>query len=291
MSRPDQLVLVAVVAAIGGSMALADGYTVSPEAAGLAGIALISSWASLHFTNEWADVETDRLTTEYGTRTLFSGGSATVPGVDVPRWWAATAAIVTGFLGASLTLLAWAVGTLPPSGVALQGVTFALGYAYSLPPVNLASRGLGEVANATVGGTVLPLYGYATAAGTVTSTAAIAMIPFTLLVFANMLATQWPDRVADGAVGKRTLPVRWSRHRLRRAFMLSSGGAYVSAFLLWGVLPDLVIISTFAGLPFSLLGVATFTRWHSAAPAVFAMVVVAGAQLLAWSSLAGFLPR
>lgn len=123
-----------------------------------------------------------------------------------------------------------------------------------------------------------------------TSMAALGMIPFTALVFANMLATQWPDRVADAPVGKRTLPVRWSRRRLRTVFLLSSAGAYASVVLLWAVLPELVIVATFAGLPFSILGTVTFTRWHSGAPAVFAMVVVAVTQLLAWSWLAGIPP-
>lgn len=290
MSRPDQLLLVAVVAAIGGAMALAMGASVSAGSAGLSGAALLGCWASLHFTNEWADVETDRLTTEWGTRTLFSGGSAVVPGLHVPRWWAAIAAVVTGLIGTALTVGAWVAGALPPSGVALQGLTLTFGYAYSLPPAKLAWRGLGEIANASVGGIVLPLYGYATVAGAVTTTAALAMIPFTALVFANMLATQWPDRVADAAVGKRTLPVRWSRRRLRTGFLLSSGGAYASVFLLSNVLPELLIVATVAGLPFSVLGAATFTRWHSGAPAVFAMVVVAVTQLLAWSALAGMLP-
>lgn len=287
MSRPDQLLLVAVVAALGGSMALARGNTVTPGSAGLAGAALLGCWASLHFTNEWADVEPDRLTSKYGTRTLFSGGSAIVPGLHVPRWWAAMAAVVTGLIGTTLTVLAWTVGALPAGATGLQAVTLILGYAYSLPPGKLAWRGLGEVANAAVGGTILPLYGYASVAGSVTSTAALAMVPFTALVFANMLATQWPDRVADAEVGKDTLPVRWSRHRIRRVFLLSSGGAYVSVFLLSNLLPKLVIVATLAGVPFSALGVVTFTRWHSGAPAVFAMVVVAVTQLLAWSSLAG----
>ncbi|MFB6111598.1 MAG: prenyltransferase [Halobacteriaceae archaeon] len=290
MSRPDQLLLVAVVAGLGAAMAVARGGTIGTDAVGLAGAALISTWASLHYTNEWADAETDRLTTAAGTRTRFSGGSRILPGVHVSRTLPAVAAIVTGLLAAVLTWWGWTAGVIPTTAVGLQLLTAGLGYAYSLPPFRLAWRGLGELANSAVGGIVLPLYGVAIAGGTLGPEPVLATLPFAGLVFANLLATQWPDRIADGRVGKRSLAVRWPPSRIRVAFLLSTAGAYASAILVTGVLPRTVLWATFLGLPLSTLGAATITRWRSPFPAVSAMVVVAIGQTVAWGLEAGLLP-
>lgn len=290
MTRPAQLLLVTIVGAVGASMAIATGHHVDGGAAVLAGVALIACWASLHLTNEWVDSEVDRLISVAGTRTRFSGGSVAIPGEDVPRSWPAIGAVIFGVVGIGLTLIAWGVGALPDVGVWLQGVTLVLGYAYSLPPFKLAWRGLGEIANAAVGGLVLPLYGYAAVAGTLMSLAALAFVPFGCLVFANLIATQWPDRLPDAAVGKRSLAVRLSPSALQQLYLLSAAGAYAVALGLTGLIPNLVVRATLLGVPFSVLGAATITRWHSPFPAVAAMVIVAIAQLLAWSAVGGVLP-
>ncbi|NIS35092.1 MAG: prenyltransferase, partial [Actinobacteria bacterium] len=114
--------------------------------------------------------------------------------------------------------LALAVGCLlhgfavPAIGVLVVGAVF--GWQYSLPPLALAWRGVGEVDNAALGGLVLPAYGFAVAAGTVTVDALLATVPFATVVFLNLLDTTWPDRAADAAVGKRTLATRWPAGRL-----------------------------------------------------------------------------
>lgn len=64
------------------------------------------------------------------------------------------------------------------------------GWAYSLPPLALAWRELGELDNAALGGLVLPLYGFAVASGRVSFDPILACVPFVALVFANMLETQ-----------------------------------------------------------------------------------------------------
>lgn len=56
------------------------------------------------------------------------------------------------------------------------------------------------------GGIALPLYGAAVVA--TPTPVALALVPHTLLVGCNLLATHWADREADAAVGKRTLAVR-----------------------------------------------------------------------------------
>jgi len=70
MSRPSQLLLIAVVYLAGASAARASiGVDLPAVATGLILLLLVA--ASVHYANEFADAETDAIT----RRTAFSGGS------------------------------------------------------------------------------------------------------------------------------------------------------------------------------------------------------------------------
>ena len=84
----------------------------------------------------------------------------------------------------------------------------ALGVLYSLGPVRLASIGIGETAVAIAFG-VIPVAGAAWLQGaTLDSSLVVFSIPISLWVAAILLINEVPDIAADGATGKRTLPVR-----------------------------------------------------------------------------------
>lgn len=88
----------------------------------------------------------------------------------------------------------------------LAGV--ALAVLYSLGPLRLASIGLGETAVA-VGFGVLPVAGAAwLQSGVVDASALLFSLPVSAWVAAILLINEVPDIDADGATGKRTLPVR-----------------------------------------------------------------------------------
>ena len=153
-------------------------------------------------------------------------------------------------------------------------------------PAALVRRGVGELTNAVLGGTLLPLYGVAVV-GRVSAATVLAVLPFTVLVGCNLLATHWPDREADDAVGKRTIAVRWSPRRLRRAYWLLAGVAVLLTIGLAGrVLPVPVVAAQALALPPLLWGGFVLTRQRSPLPAVSAMVVHAGASTVAWWWLA-----
>ena len=79
---------------------------------------------------------------------------------------------------------------------------------YSLGPVRLASTGLGEVSVAVAFG-VLPVTGAAwLQSGTLGLDVFLFSIPVAVWVTAILLINEVPDIAADGATGKRTLPVR-----------------------------------------------------------------------------------
>ena len=289
MARPSQLLLIAAVYALGVVVAVGTGESLSPPAV-LAGLAaLVPTAASVHYANEYADRETDRLTTTAGTRTPFSGGSGALAGTDLSPRLARDATLATGLLGAVVTALLLATGTLPAWAAGLLLAIALLGWGYSLPPVALSRRGLGELDNALLGGLLLPWYGAATL-GRPSLEANLAVVPFALIVFANLLATQWPDRWADAFAGKRTLAAQWPPRRLRRLHHLSVAGAFALLPVLWGwVLPPVVVWASLLALPLAVWGAVTFTRDERPFPTVAAMVVTAAAQLAAWTYATGLL--
>jgi 1,4-dihydroxy-2-naphthoate octaprenyltransferase len=276
MARPSQLALILLVYALGISMATGlgmrpDGGTVIRGA-----VALLPTAASVHYVNEYADYETDALT----TRTPFSGGSGALVETGLPRRSAVVAAVVSGVVGIGVALVTGIAGT-PAGGLLL--VIFVVGWQYSVPPLQLAWRGFGAVANAVLGGVVLPLYGYATVAGPLTGTAALATLPFALVVFVNLLETTWPDREADAAVGKRTLVVRWPARTVHALYVIGSLAAAGTAVVLrTDVLPRRVARAALVPMVGLVWGIARFTGRETPLPAVVTMVLVAVSMTAAW---------
>lgn len=87
-------------------------------------------------------------------------------------------------------------------------VGIVLGVMYSVAPIELSSRGMGEVAVALAFG-VLPITGAAWLQGAQVSTGLLLFsAPIAAWVAAILLANEVPDIKADSAAGKRTLAVR-----------------------------------------------------------------------------------
>lgn len=277
MSRPSQLALIALVYTLGALVALQTTQLDLPSLlGGLA--ALLPVAVSVHYVNEYADFETDRLT----ERTPFSGGSGALQRMDLPRRFAWRAAWPALGVGVTAAILCVTHGfTLVTLG--LLGSIAVFGWQYSVGPLALVWRGFGEVTNAVLGGLLLPLYGAATQTGSITLTVALAMVPFTLLVLVNLLATHWPDRDADASVGKSTLPTRWRPAKLRRAYAgLTAAAALALVALTGSVLPPLVSVASLPAFVLAGWGFRRYTRQRSPFPAVAAMVALALGQTAAW---------
>ncbi|MFC5367343.1 prenyltransferase [Salinirubrum litoreum] len=287
MSRPDQLLLMVLLYATGVLVAVVAGATLDPLSA-LVGFLLFSPVAvSVHYANEYADYETDHLT----TRTPFSGGSGALVRTGLPRRLALRAAVAALVLAAvAVGVVAgielWATGrvtTVPDAkALGLLALIAVLGWQYSLPPLALAWHGWGELDNALLGGVLLPVYGVAVA-GEVTVASVLAFLPFGCVVFVNLLATTWPDRAADAAVGKATLATRLSAGRLRWLYAggLLAGGVSMAA-VHGGPVPAVVCWASLLAAPFLLWGLLAYTRRRSPFPTVAGMVLLAGAQFAGW---------
>lgn len=180
----------------------------------------------------------------------FTGGSRFIQnGVLSPE--------LTGRLGYGLLLAVipagiWLAAHTSPGLWWLGGVGLLLGWAYSAPPLQLMSRGLGELA--IVGGWWLVTVGtdYVQRG----SFAALPMrlgLPYALLIASVLYINQFPDREADAQVGKRTLVVRLGTENARWGYLLLVLLANLWLLMLVGrgSLPTLAALAAFT-LPISL---------------------------------------
>jgi 1,4-dihydroxy-2-naphthoate octaprenyltransferase len=266
MARPLMLLSIFLVYATGCLAAVAQGAVFDFKAFVWGWSALLPLSMSIHYVNEYADYETDCLT----RRTAFSGGSGILPGGLVSRSFALQAAWTAAFLSIGIALIGRSVGALNPTAVGLLVVGGIGGWMYSVWPLKLAWRGWGEVDNALLGGMILPLFGYAAQTGRVSMLTALSFLPFTLLVFANLLATTWADRQADGVVGKYTLATFVPPGCLRALYIMTlllSGMIFI--MLIGDVIPVATAWLAALMLPFMIWGAATYTRLNSPHPSVF----------------------
>jgi 1,4-dihydroxy-2-naphthoate octaprenyltransferase len=275
--------LIAGIYGLGAKIAAANGASLATESL-LAGLgALLPIAVSVHYANEYADYETDALT----TRTPFSGGSGALQRTGVDRAVVLRAAVAAVTIGVALAVAFTAAGVLAPSALGALVVIAVFGWQYSVGPLRLAWRGWGELDNAALGGLVLPVYGAAVVGGSL-GRVALASVPLFLVVLLNLFATQWPDRQADRAVGKRTLAVQWPAGHLRLAYITVALLAASSVVALQpSVLPVPVALASLVAAPLVALGAVGYTRRPVPWPTVSAMVLLAVAQFLAWCWVAG----
>ena len=232
-----------------------------------------------HYADEYADVDTDTLT----RRTWFSGGSGVLPAGLVPGSWALRSAVVLAILAVALTAAFIAIGLLSPHAGWIVGLGLLGGWFYSMPPIQLERRGLGELDNALLGGILMPLMGYTTQVGRPTILALVALLPIFVMVLVNLLGVHWPDRQADAAVGRRSLVVI-TGERVRGLYHALVVFAYLLVLGLTGwILPLPVTVALLLTLPVSLWAALTFARQPSPVPSALAMAVAIAAATAGWA--------
>jgi len=126
----------------------------------------------------------------------------------------------------------------------------AIGWAYSAPPLQLNSRGVGELCVAT--GFLLVVAGADyVQRGAFAALPWLAGIPFALLVAGVLYINQFPDRVADRASGKLHWVARLQPHIAARgyALILSLAALALLGGILLGALPPAATIAFLAWVP------------------------------------------
>jgi 1,4-dihydroxy-2-naphthoate octaprenyltransferase len=177
--------------------------------------------------------------------TQFSGGSRVVLyGLLSLR----TIALMSlGFYAAGIAI---GVGLAAARGWDLLwlGVAGALlSFFYTAPPLRLVHRGLGEIVVALGFGPIMALGAYFVQAQEYDLEPLLVSLPVGILIALVLYVNEVPDRPADAAAGKRTLPVRFSKDVIVNAYAAAVALAFaliaVFAVAGWIVRPAIIALA------------------------------------------------
>jgi 1,4-dihydroxy-2-naphthoate octaprenyltransferase len=191
--------------------------------------------------NEYADVETDRMNTN---RTWFSGGSGMIVSGAVKRDTAMVLAIMVSMFALIVGLLMSVVMGVTYVVPMLVVIGMGLGLSYSIRPLRLVYRGLGELAMGMMVSVMIPVGAFLAQDGRLDSAVILAAVPLFFQLIGLMMVVQHPDYDADRRAGKRNLVVILGKDMSWRlgVFMLIIAAA--TAF--YGALFGLPVVSAFA---------------------------------------------
>ncbi len=182
------------------------------------------------------------------TPTKFSGGSRVLQNALVSiremSLLAAGCYAIAATLGLVLLVMRGS-----PALVAIYALGVFISLAYTMPPVKLVYRGVGEIATAIGFGPVMLLGAFTVQSrGTFTLEAFVVSIPVALLVAMILYVNEIPDRLGDAKVGKRTLPVRWSKQAVIRGFDVAAAANFlvVAGGVAVGILPIPALVTLLA---------------------------------------------
>lgn len=250
MTRPAFLLLTVVACALGTATAAACGCGLDLAlAAGATALAVLAHAAG-NVLNDLHDARSGADAANHSGLYPFTGGSRLIQNGDTSEGdTAELGKALLVFLVPAGLLLAVKVG----GGVLVLGLAgLALAWAYSAPPFRLMSRGLGELAVGLAWFLVVIGADYVQRRQFFLIPASVAL-NFAGLVAALLLASGFPDRVADAQVGKQTLVVRLGPGRaalLYGAWVLLAHGWL--ALSVWWLIPPAQALWGLGSLPLSL---------------------------------------
>lgn len=179
--------------------------------------------------------------------TQFSGGSRVLQYglVSLSGMIAISAGAYAVGLGIGIALVIMR-GTLELLWLGMAGTLISI--FYTAPPLRLVSRGLGEIAVALGFGPIMVLGAYVVQTKALTWEAFIASIPVAILIALVLYVNEIPDRSADAAAGKRTLPVRLDRDLVTNGFLIAALAAFLTVVVAaaTGVIPRPALLALVA---------------------------------------------
>ncbi len=139
-------------------------------------------------------------------------------------------------LGLSFLVLAYLLSQVPvalPEVLLTCGILFVLAMGYTVPPLRLSYRGLGEITVGLTHSFLVVLCGYLFQGGPVTDAAPwLLSLPMFFAVLPSIILSGSPDYEADKAAGKRTLAVRFGKRGAARLALIFTWVAAVIVIVL-----------------------------------------------------------
>lgn len=283
VARPQFLIGGLATFALGALWAVLLGAPFSPVRFLLGYLAVVSSQLSVHYSNDYFDVHSDRP----GGETFISGGAGVLirhPELREPARWIAVGLILFSIC-MTLLLMQMYSYSHPFLLLFLVLLANAIGWSYSAPPFRLSSRGLGELGYALVGGFLAPSVGYLVIRGKLDIDGIFFIVPLTLYGLASILTLEIPDVEDDRLANKRNWIARSGRSFgfTVTAICLLAATLYFFAFPLFYSRPvpvNLHILGVFSLLPLALGIWGVLQRPAERQPATKLAIVIMAALVL-----------
>jgi 1,4-dihydroxy-2-naphthoate polyprenyltransferase len=209
LTRPIFLLGGVFLFGLGALIAVKTGAVITPAQYILGQIMVTAIQLTAQYTNEYCDVDCDRLNTS--NRTWFTGGSGVLPSGVLPHAFARRAAQIS----AAVAVIAIAlISSWSPLVAVIGSIALIGAWAYSSPPLSLMGTGLGELVATLIVTFLVPLSGFLLFGGAITPLLLLVCLHLVLVHLAMLIAFEIPDWVADHAVNKRTLHVRLGYPRI-----------------------------------------------------------------------------
>ncbi len=215
--------------------------------------------------NEYVDYQSgvDRFVTP-DQETPFSGGKRTIVQGRLKLRETAWIALVC-MLGGCLVGMTIVLFREPRVlWVGLAGI--ALASFYSLPPLKLSYRGLGELAVGITFGPLIVSGAYLVQTGTLHAQVLLASLPIGFMIANVLWINQYPDLEADTRGHKRNLVVRLGKKRGLWVYRALFFAAYLSLALLVFVSGNPLWLLPFLGLPLVVRAVRVASRHYEHIP-------------------------
>jgi len=183
--------------------------------------------------------------------TPFSGGSRAIQEGNISAWFVLlmSSLFFLVALGAGIWLMSQ--GRPLVAIIGLLGV--ACGWAYSAPPLQLMSRGWGELVIFLAFGPLITFGTFYVMSGLLSWHAFALGFPQGFFIAAVIWINQFPDYEADRAVGKRNLVVKWGPRISRALYCLIMMLGFLSVLFLISVVGfSYLIMLTFMAFPLTL---------------------------------------
>jgi 1,4-dihydroxy-2-naphthoate octaprenyltransferase len=244
-TRPAFLIVTLVGGLLGIASAAASGVRLDLTAAAVAVLFALVAHAGVNVLNDYFDARngTDALNSE--RLFPFTGGSRFIQNGVLSL--SATGAFGYLLLLSVIPAGLWLTARSSPELILVGLLGLVVGWAYSAPPLQLVSRGLGEIA-ITCGWTLVVVGTDLVQRGGFAFAPLAAGLAFALLVANLLYINQFPDAKADARAGKLTLVVRLGPARARWGYGLLAGlaGSWILGCVAAGALPPLALVSLLA---------------------------------------------
>ena len=165
--------------------------------------------------------------------TPFSGGSRGIQDRQVAPWCVLSIAVF--FYVLSLSAAIWLVFLGRPLVLAIGLLGVAAGWAYSARPLQLMSRGWGEICIFFAFGPFITLGAYYVMSGSLSWSAFALGFPQGFFIAAVIWINQFPDYEADRDAGKKNLVVRLGPKLSRYPYCVIMLAAFIAVIFLIGI--------------------------------------------------------